>query len=65
MRDMLACTSVGSATRHVLHCGLCGERRELIAQITRPGVVMPILSSLGLPTEAPRVRPARGPPELF
>jgi len=49
----------------VLRCGLCGGRRELIAQITQPGVVMAILSVLGLPTGAPRAHPARGPPELF
>ena len=49
----------------VLRCGLCGGRRELIAQITQPGVVTAILAALGLPTEAPRVHPARGPPELF
>ena len=49
----------------VLRCGLCGGRRELIAQITQPEVVGAILSALGLPSEAPVVHPARGPPELF
>jgi len=49
----------------VLRCGLCGGQRELIAQITQPGVLTAILAALGLPTEAPRVHPARGPPELF
>ncbi len=49
----------------VLRCGLCGGRRRLIAQITQPSVVTAMLTSLGLPTEAPLVHPARGPPELF
>jgi hypothetical protein len=49
---------------------VAGEQRfqegdDLIAQITQPGVVMAILSALGLPVEAPTVHPARGPPELF
>jgi len=48
----------------VLRCGLCGGQR-LIAQITRPHVVEPMLASLGLPTTAPLVHPARGRPELF
>jgi hypothetical protein len=48
----------------VLRCGRCGGRRELIAQITQPGVVTAMLTSLGLPSDAPTVHPARGPPEL-
>ena len=49
----------------VLRCGLCGGRRRLIAQITQPSVVTAMLTSLGLPTEAPLLHPARGPPDLF
>ncbi len=37
---------------------------ELIAFVTEPTSVTPILEHLGLPTEPPRVAPARGPPEL-
>ena len=37
---------------------------ELIAFITEPSSVTPSLEHLGLPTEPPRVAPARGPPEL-
>ena len=48
----------------VLRCELCGGRRRLIAQITQPHVVESMLKSLGLPSEAPLVPPARGPPEL-
>jgi len=44
---------------------LRGGRRRLIAQLTHPGPITAILSALGLPTEAPLVHPARGPPELF
>ena len=47
----------------VLKCHRCGGRRRLIAQITQPGVVAAILTALGLPTDVPRLHPARGPPE--
>ncbi len=36
---------------------------ELIAFVTEPASVKPILKHLGLPTEPPRVAPARGPPD--
>ena len=35
----------------------------LLAFLTEPASVKPILDHLGLPTEPPRVAPARGPPE--
>ena len=38
-------------------------RREVIAMISDPFVVRKILSHLGLPTEPPRVAPARPPPQ--
>ncbi len=36
---------------------------ELIAFVTEPSSVKAILGHLGLPIEAPRVAPARGPPD--
>jgi len=48
----------------VLRCG-CGGRRKIIAAITQAEVIVAILAALGLPTEAPVVHPARGPPGLF
>jgi len=35
---------------------------RLIAHIEEPALVVRILRHLGLPTSAPRVHPARGPP---
>jgi hypothetical protein len=43
----------------VLECSRCGGRRELIAVITQPDVIVAFLSSLGLPTRAPPMAPAR------
>jgi len=48
----------------VLRCG-CGGRRKILAAITQTEVIVAILAALGLPTEAPVVHPARGPPGLF
>jgi hypothetical protein len=45
-----------------LVCPKCGRAMELIAFVTEPASVKPILEYLGLPTEPPRVAPARGPP---
>jgi len=47
-----------------LRCG-CGGRRRIIAAITQAEVIVAILAALHLPTEAPVVHPARGPPGLF
>lgn len=52
----------------VLRCEHCGGRREVLALITDPKVIRRILVHLGLPAEAPAIRPARAPPggeELF
>jgi len=49
----------------VLRCPGCGGRRRIIASITQGSVIRAILAALGLPTAAPSVHPARGPPELF
>ena len=43
----------------VLQCPGCGGRRELIAVITQPDVIVRFLESLGLPTRAPPLAPAR------
>ncbi|NOT32245.1 MAG: ATP-dependent helicase HrpA [Planctomycetes bacterium] len=48
----------------VLTCPWCGEKRKLIALITDGAVVRKILAHLGLDTEAPRLAPARAPPEF-
>ncbi len=48
----------------VLRCSNCGRLRELIAFLTEGLVVRKILAHLGLPTEAPRLAPSRGPPEF-
>ena len=48
----------------VLTCPHCGGLRELIAFLTDGLVVRKILEHLGLPTEARRIAPARGPPEF-
>ena len=47
----------------VLTCTKCGGRLKLIALIDQPAVIEKILTHLGLPTEGPRPRPARAPPE--
>ena len=47
-----------------LTCPYCGSKRKLIALLTDGQVVRKILEHLGLPTTAPSLAPARGPPEL-
>ncbi len=47
-----------------LSCPYCGGKRELIALLTDGAVVRRILAHLGLDTQAPRLAPARAPPEL-
>ena len=46
-----------------LVCPNFGRDMELITFVTEPGSIKPILEHLGLPTEPPRVAPARGPPD--
>jgi len=48
----------------VLTCDHCGGQRRLIAFLTDGLVVRRILAQLGLPTEPPRLAPARAPPEF-
>ena len=43
----------------ILKCPGCGGRRELVAVITQAEVIVAFLSSLGLPTRAPPMAPAR------
>jgi hypothetical protein len=47
----------------VLHCPLCGGRRELIALITQPHTAQRILEAMGVPAEPPELEPARPPPQ--
>jgi len=46
----------------VLRCDRCGGRRQVIAFITDPEVVVKILDHLGLPSRPPPVAQARPPP---
>jgi len=43
----------------VLECPRCGGRRKLIAVITDPVVIVAFLDSLGVPSRAPPMAPAR------
>ena len=47
----------------VLQCPRCPGRMTVIACITERDVIRKILSAMGLPEEAPRVAPARPPPD--
>lgn len=47
----------------VLACQACGGRMKLIAAIVHPATLKKLLGALGLPTEGPRITPARGPPQ--
>ena len=47
----------------VLTCPHCGGPRRLLAFILKPSAIERILSHLGLPTEPPKVYPARASPE--
>jgi hypothetical protein len=47
----------------VLTCPECRGRRRLLAFILRPSAIERILSHLGLPTEPPKMHPARASPE--
>ena len=48
----------------VLECPKCKGRMKILAAVMKPGSVRRVLKHLGLPTEAPRLRPARSPPQL-
>jgi hypothetical protein len=47
----------------VLECPKCKGRMKILAALTEPASVRRVLESLGLPGEAPRLRPARSPPQ--
>ena len=47
----------------VLECPKCKGRMRIIAAVTEPASVRRVLESLGLPSEAPRLRAARPPPQ--
>jgi hypothetical protein len=49
----------------VLRCQRCEGRLRLLAAVMNPKAVRAILASLGLPTDAPELRPARAPPQQF
>ncbi|HEX7481364.1 MAG TPA: transposase [Polyangiales bacterium] len=49
----------------VLECQRCGGRLRMLAAVTKPAAVRAALAKLGMPTEAPKLRPARPPPEQF
>ena len=48
-----------------LLCVRCGGRLELVAAILNDNSVTRLLTHLGLPTEFPKLAPARSPPESF
>jgi hypothetical protein len=47
----------------VLECPKCKGRMKILAAVTEPASVRRVLESLGLPSEPPRLRPARSPPQ--
>jgi hypothetical protein len=47
----------------VLECPKCKGRMKILAAVTAPTNVRRVLESLGLPSEAPRLPPARPPPQ--
>ncbi|ATB41749.1 ATP-dependent helicase HrpA [Cystobacter fuscus] len=47
----------------VFACARCGGRRKVLAYVTAPAGVRSILEHLGLPTQALKWAPARGPPQ--
>lgn len=48
---------------HPLRCPACHGEMRILAFLTDPGVVRPILRHLRIPERAPPVAPARGPPQ--
>ena len=48
----------------VLECPKCKGRMKILAAVTAPASVRRVLGPLGLPSEAPRPRAARPPPQL-
>ena len=48
----------------VLRCARCGGRRQIVGPVTEPAAIPRILRHLGIPAAAPRLDPARAPPEL-
>jgi hypothetical protein len=51
----------------VLTCRHCGGRLRFAGNLTDPRVIAPLLKSLGISSEAPRLSPPRAPPtgDLF
>lgn len=49
----------------VLACPHCGGRLKLLSAVMRTEAIRAILENLGLPTDAPELRPARAPPVQF
>jgi hypothetical protein len=47
----------------VLECPKCKGRMKILAAVSAPTRACRVLESLGLPSEAPRLRPARPPPQ--
>jgi hypothetical protein len=48
----------------VLDCPKCNGRMRILAAVTAPASIRRVLDHLGLPSEAPRPRAARPPPQL-
>jgi hypothetical protein len=48
----------------LLVCPECQGKRKIIAAVTKPDAIEKILTHLGLPTQPPRLAPARAPPQM-
>lgn len=48
---------------HPLRCPACHGEMRILAFLTDPGVVRPILRHLRIPEHPPPISPARGPPQ--
>jgi hypothetical protein len=48
----------------VLECPKCKGRMKILAAVIAPASVRRVLQSFGLPSEAPRLKAARPPPQL-
>ncbi len=49
---------------HPLRCPACHGEMRILAFLTDPGVVRPILRHLRIPEHPPPIAPARGPPQI-
>ena len=48
----------------VLVCSKCASKMRLVAHVDAPTAIVKILDHLGLPSDQPRLAPARAPPQM-